>query len=112
MTQKWIDEQSYEYDIGPTKDGEMGFLIRISNENTGSDRYILRCSPPYTNRSNKPRLYGWCGTNNNVGTYGEGVWKITRIAKNGRTLIEEVEAGDERDAFLEEMGYPDLTDED
>lgn len=108
MTQKWIDAQVNEYETGPEKVGDCGFLIEISNENTGGTRYKLSYTPAYTNQSNEPRLSGWCGTYNNVATYGAGVWKIIRIAKNGRTLIEEVPEGEERTAFLEEMGYPDI----
>lgn len=112
MAQKWIDEQSNEYEPYPEKVGDMGFLVQFSNEIKGSDRYSLRYTPAYTNNSNQPRLKGWCGTYSDLATYGLGVWKIVRIAKNGRTLVEEVLNGPERDAFLEEMGYPDLTDED
>lgn len=112
MTQKWIDEQVHEYEQGPEKVGDIGFLIRNSNENTGTDRFSLRWTPAHTNQSHEPRLNGWCGTYNNVGTYGEGIWKIIRIAKNGRTLIEEVNDEQEREAFLDDVGYPDLTSED
>ncbi len=108
MTQKWIDEQVHEYEAGPEKLGEMGFLIEISHENTGATRHKLSYTPAYTNQSNQPRLEGWCGTYNNVATHGCGVWKIIRIAKNGRTLLEEVPDGPDRQAFLEEMGYPDI----
>ena len=58
--------------------------------------------------SRVPRLIGWCGSYNNISTSGCGVWKVTRIAKNGRMLIQEATA-EEVEAFLEEMGYPDLT---
>jgi len=112
MSTKWIDEQCNDYEQGPEKVGELGFLIRISNENTGADRYKLSFTPAYTNQSRKPRLLGWCGTYNNVGTYGEGIWKISRIAKNGRTLITEVDDESETQGFLDEMGYPDLTVDD
>lgn len=100
MTTKWIDEQ--EYGIG-----DKAFLINISHEFDGPDRYILRDQPAYTNTSQEPRLHGWCGTYNNVATYGEGAWKVIRIARSGRFLIQELE-GQELEEFLDEMGYPEL----
>lgn len=105
MTTKWIDEQGRDgrgYDLGDT-----AFLISFYNENDCSTRYVLRDQPAYTNRSNEPLLYGWCGTYNNVGTYGEGAWKVIRIARSGRFLIQELE-GQELEEFLDEMGYPEL----
>lgn len=105
MAEKWIDEQE-GYD-----EGNEGFLIRFSNENAGSERFTLRDTPAHTNQSNKPRLHGWCGSYNNVSTSAEGAWVVIRKAKNGRTLIRELDEG-ELQLFLEAMGYPDLTAED
>lgn len=99
MTTKWIDEQDF--------DGDKGFLVEFFNENNSSTRYVLRNKPPYTNRSNEPRLHGWCGSYNNMSTTGCGAWKVLRVAKSGRMLIEELE-GEELAEFLEEMGYPEL----
>lgn len=106
METKWIDEQAE-----PLSVGDAGFLVRNSYENTGGERYELRDTPAHTNQSHMPRLVGWCGSWNNVSTYGEGVWKVIRVAKNGRLLLQEIE-GAERQAFLDEYGYPDLTPED
>lgn len=100
MPQMWIDEDRVAA-------GEKYFLIKISNENTNSSKYVLQNKPPYTNRSFQPKLYGWCGTNNNVATHGEGVWRVLRQAKSGRILIEQVN-GEELIEFLEEMGYPEI----
>lgn len=105
MTMKWIDEQGFDgrgYDLG-----DKAFLVSFYNENSGSTKYVLRDRPAYTNITIEPRLTGWCGSYNNVSTEGEGAWKVTRIAKSGRYLIEEL-GGQELAEFLEEMGYPEL----
>ncbi len=104
-TAKWIDEQP-GYAVG-----NAGFLIEVYNENTAGTRFSLDDSPPYTNRSNEPRLVGWCGSYNNVATYGCGAFKVVKVAKNGRLKIEKL-SGEDLQSFLEEMGYPDLTEDD
>jgi hypothetical protein len=101
MTMKWIDELE-QYEVG-----DKAFLIEFYNEGNGSTRYTLRDRPAYTNQSNEPRLTGWCGTYNNVSTTGDGAWKVVRIAKSGRYLIQELE-GSELVDYLDEMGYPEL----
>lgn len=98
----WIDEQE-SYNVG-----DAGFLIRFYHENTGAEHYTLRDTPARTNRSHEDRLHGWCGSYNNVSTHACGAWRVTRTAKNGRMLISKL-TGDELAAFLEEMGFPDLT---
>ena len=105
MAQKWIDGQE-EYSLGDT-----GFLVCNSQETTGWSCYRLRDTPAHTNVSRAPRLVGWCGSYNNISTHACGVWKVVRVAMNGRMLITETDA-DETAAFLEEMGYPDLTEDD
>ena len=105
MATKWIDEQE-GYIVG-----ECGFLINHSHETEGWESYQLRSVPARTNVSRVPRLIGWCGSYNNISTSGCGVWKVTRVAKNGRMLIQEATA-EEVEAFLEEMGYPGLTEDD
>lgn len=99
MTTKWIDGQDF--------DGDKGFLVEFYNSTTECWRYALRNTPAYTNRSNEPRLHGWCGSYNNTSTTGCGAWKVLRVAKSGRMLIEELK-GEELVEFLEEMGYPEL----
>ena len=101
MDKLWIEEQE-EFNVG-----DSAFLISFFNESTSSTRYVLRNTPAYTNRSNEPKLYGWCGTYNNIGTYGEGAWQVVRIAKSGRYLIKELTRS-ELILFLEDMGYPEL----
>lgn len=87
--------------------GDIGFLIEQENTNNNSVRYELRDTPAYTNKSREPMLYGWCGSYNNLATYGRGLWKVERTARNGRALIRKLE-GDELEAGLEELGYPEL----
>jgi hypothetical protein len=61
------------------------------------------------NVSREPKLYGWCGSYNNLSTTGCGMYKVKRVAKNQRCYIEQLE-GDELTAALEELGYPELDD--
>jgi hypothetical protein len=101
MTQKWI---------GPNENlavGDVGFLIKQTNENQGWTRYDLRITPAHTNMSRQPKLYGWCGSYNNLSTTAEGMAKVIRVAKNHRVLLEEID-GQEVEAALEELGYPEL----
>ena len=105
MTQNWI---------GPDETlsvGDVGFLIRFSNAIKGSERYEIRDTPAHTNQSNQPRLEGWCGTWNDLSTDACGMAKVERMAKNGRAFIRNLD-GDELQAALEELGYPDLTADD
>ena len=51
--------------------------------------------------------WGWCGSHNNLSTIGFGAWKVVRIAKSGRYLLESLE-GNELNYFLNDMGYPEL----
>jgi hypothetical protein len=77
----------------------------------GQHRHELRLRPPYTNQSREPRPKGWCGSYNNVSTYGRGIWRVIRRVENGRCKIEEITDSDRLANFLEEFGYPDLLDE-
>ena len=104
--------------IGPTNDvingfevGMTGFLIHKSNSIAGWDRYEIRDTPAHTNQSHKPRLKGWCGTYNDVATYGAGMVRVERVARNGRAFVRQL-AGDDLEQALEELGYPDLTADD
>lgn len=95
--------------IGPDEFSmnDVGFLIHHSNEIDGGNRYELRDTPAYTNRSCEPRLHGWCGTYNNLATYAEGLVKVIQIARNGRAKVAELE-GEELRSHLEDLGYPEL----
>lgn len=105
MTTQWI---------GPNETlslGDTGFLIEFSTPmNGGYQRWDLRDTPAHTNRSNQPRLCGWCGTYNDLSTNAHGMAKVIRVAKNGRCLIQSLE-GDELQAALEDLGYPNLSAE-
>lgn len=85
--------------------GQTGFLIEQSHATQGWNRRILHCLPAYTNVSHQPKLNGWCGTWNDVATYGRGVWVVERIARNGRAFIREL-TGEDLRAALEDLGYP------
>lgn len=96
--------------IGPDellKVGDFGFLVKNEHYTKGWERYELRDTPPYTNQSIAPKLYGWCGSYNDVSTSGKGMWKVERMAKNGRAFIRRLE-GDDLEAALDELGYPEL----
>ena len=58
--------------IGPADGlavGRVGFLIESSNAVAGWVHHRLSDVPAHTNRSFEPRLYGWCGTENDVATF-------------------------------------------
>jgi len=101
MDEIWVEEQQ---DFGV---GDSAFLICFHDENRGATRYQMRLQPAYTNRSNEPKLNGWCGTYNNLSTTAFGAWKVAKIAKSGRYLLRSLE-GQELKDFLNEMGYPEL----
>jgi hypothetical protein len=99
----WIDEfSSYS-----SATGDIGFLIRTSDENHGNAcRYRLSDHPAHTNQSREPKLNGWCGTTNNVSTTACGLARVSRIAKNGRVCLVDVTEPEKVTAALEELGYP------
>lgn len=105
MTTMWIGDESSAYKVG-----DKGFLVKTTNESQGWERIVLRDTPAKTNRRFKPTLYGWCGSYNDVSTYGEGVGVVERVAKNGRAFVRVLE-GSERLAVLEEYGYPELAND-
>lgn len=89
------------------KIGTVGFLIESDNPYSGSARAYLSDRPAHTNQSNEPRLSGWCGSYNDVSTYGRGLWRVVKILPNGRVKIEEV-IGEDLASALEDLGYPEL----
>jgi hypothetical protein len=97
----WIDADSR------LNVGDVGFLTEKSHELDHWTRYWLDDTPAYTNQSFMPRLYGWCGTCDNIAMYAHGMARVVRIARNGRILVRELD-GDELIAALEELGYPEL----
>jgi hypothetical protein len=96
--------------IGPDdalKEGDIGFLIEKTNTMRGGTSFQFRDVPAHTNQAHEPRLHGWCGTYNDLATYGRGLVVVTRVARNGRALVQELD-GDKLKAGLEELGYPEL----
>ena len=96
---RWIDA-----DIGNV--GQIGYLVETVYN--GRTSWSLRERPLRTNRSNEPRLTGWCGETDNRSRTAHGVWKVARINGTGdRAQIVPVD-GDELARFLEADGHPDL----
>lgn len=87
--------------------GDSGFLIERSNPVQGWRRYSLESLPAHTNQSRQPRLYGWCGTTDDVSVQALGMAQVQRIAENGRVLVQVLAAG-ELPAMLQALGYPEL----
>jgi hypothetical protein len=90
--------------------GDVGFLIELVQTTRNSTRFELRDLPAYTNQSHQPRLYGWCGTTNDISCHAAGMAKVIRLARNGRALVQQIE-GDELAAALDDLGFPELTPE-
>ena len=107
MMTKWIDADVYGE--GPSKVGEVGYLVeRIDENNCCATSYALYMSPQRTNRSREPRLTGWCGTTNNICKNACGVWRVVRVNHAGDRIQIARLNGVELDAFLRESGYPEL----
>lgn len=101
MSTKWI---------GPDEDlrvGDVGFLIEISNPYKRTETWILRDTPALTNQSREPLLHGWCGSYNDTSTNAHGMARVVKVARNGRAQIERL-SGEDLEAALEELGYPEL----
>ena len=99
--------------IGPADGlavGRVGFLIESSNAVAGWVHHRLSDVPAHTNRSFEPRLYGWCGTENDVATFASGLVRVDTMARNGRAHVRTL-AGAELRRELLELGYPDLSDD-
>jgi hypothetical protein len=106
MTEQWIGpfyDEDYEV-------GERAFLIRKANLNGGGDRFELRDTPPKTNLSFEWRLDGWCGSYNNISTYGEGMVEVIKLASNGRLKVRNL-TGDALRSALDDFGFPELLSE-
>ncbi|MCC6133319.1 MAG: hypothetical protein IT186_25595 [Acidobacteria bacterium] len=98
--QFWTDE--------PHSIGDEGFIVETSHTLQGWTRYALRDRPASTNMSRVPRLWGWCGTTNDVSTHAHGVGKVVSVARNGRCRIEPITDAEDIRRILEELGYPEL----
>jgi hypothetical protein len=105
MSAIWIDDDNCEFHWD--SDG-IGFLVETHRELDGGARtYSLRQHPPRGNQSGAPRLEGWCGSWNNVSTYGRGLARVARRAHNGRLCLARVPA---TPGLLDELGYPELAE--
>lgn len=96
--------------IGPDDSlavGDSGFLIERHHTLKGWRRYSLDPLPAHTNQSRQPRLYGWCGTTDDVAVHAHGMARVVRIAPNGRALLKALDA-DELAAALQAAGFPEL----
>jgi hypothetical protein len=103
MTTKWIGPFHEDFKIG-----DCGFLIRIVNNRTGGSEHCqFRDTPARTNQSLEDRLYGWCGSYNDVATHAAGLWKVVKVAGNGRLKVEQLGGAELADG-LENFGYPEL----
>ena len=100
----WIDGDDLQVD-------QVGFLIEAENCIRGSDSHYLADRPACGNQSGMPRIRGWCGTTNDVAVYGRGLWRVVKIARNGRAKIEELTDRSAIESALDELGYPDLLDD-
>jgi hypothetical protein len=89
-------------------EGAVGFLIETSHAAQGWTRYRLADRPAVTNQSCRPVLHGWCGSYNDVSTYGRGLVGVTKVLPNGRVRVREL-LGDELARHLEGLGFPELT---
>lgn len=107
MTTIWIDGPDHI----STPVGAAFFLVEHSHCTKRWTRHELRDTPPRTNQSFEARPRGWCGTTNDVSTHGRGVWRVTRVAKNGRVQLVRVTDPAELREYLDEVGFPDLIDE-
>ncbi len=94
-----------EYDVFTV--GQVGFLVEISHTMKGWTRRELRDHPARTNQSCEARLYGWCGTTNDIYVHAQGMARVEKVARNGRALVRLLD-GDEMMAALSDLGYPDL----
>lgn len=105
----WIG-QGDEYGFSDYTVGQEGFLVQRSNPYQRRESWELSNVPAHTNGSHMPRLHGWCGETDNVSVYAHGVARVTRVAKNGRALVEVVTDAADIARILDAFGYPELTD--
>lgn len=68
MTPQWIGTRGEHYHVGA-----QGYLIHHVHVLKGYERWFLAYTPARTNQSNEPKTDGsWCGTTNDLSTYGHG----------------------------------------
>jgi hypothetical protein len=99
----WINGEISESAVG-----SVGFLIERRRDGGGPSHHISG-SPAHTNQSHEPRLFGWCGTTNNVATYALGLVRVTGHSAGGRLRVRRL-ANAEQAAALESLGWPELAE--
>ena len=105
-TTTWLDN-----DCGRLEVGDVGFLVVRTNPYQHWERTDLNDRPAHTNMSGRPMAFGWCGQTNDVSVSAEGVARVIRIARNERACVVRLRGAEARAAY-EELGYPDLADDD
>jgi hypothetical protein len=97
----WIDGDKCEV-------SEIGFLIEIYSENTGNVWFKLRDCPVKDRETGEWTALGYDRGQNNLHSLSQGVWKVIKVAGNGRVLLARVLDREELVKFLDDTGFPDL----
>ena len=88
--------------------GDVAFAVERTYVMRRERRVVaLQSTPATTNQSNQPRLYGWCGTTDDVSVYADGVARVVRVSAIGRAQCVRLDGADAT-AALERLGYPEL----
>jgi hypothetical protein len=110
ITQEYIDNIKKNFDgkfVGDARHkfsvGDVGFLLELTPV-SGVSRLELRDTPARTTDWTDI-LYGMIEGRTNVEALGAA--KVTEVVKNGRGKVQTI-WGDELDAALAELGYPEI----
>jgi len=102
----WMDNMEYEV-------GQIGFLVLRSGDRWSNIKLYSR--PAHTNQSHEPRLYGWCGSTNNISVDARGLGRVVRIAQaTERAMVLYLDQPEDAGIvipWLAENGYPDLAED-
>lgn len=73
--------------------GDVAYLVRFENLNTGTAELRVQVDQPVTNISREPRVAGYLGTTNNIAAYALGEVELTKWgAKHGEVHFRAVKA--------------------
>lgn len=98
----WIDIEPHINHARPL------FIVERHDTSRGISTLVLRERPAATNMSHEDRLWGWCGTSNNVSVTAHGMIEVTKVSKDGtRALVKRLHGPKLRTA-LESLGYDEL----
>ncbi|NCT91967.1 hypothetical protein GXB85_13550 [Cellulomonas sp. APG4] len=64
---------------GELRHGDVVYLATITDTSTGKSHTALSPTPYVTNMSGEERVYGWCGTTNNVSVHADGLAVVVRL---------------------------------